>query len=223
MTRQSVRSPEERLRRADRVLGAAIEGVVRQGGTLPTLPPDPVVSNDPKMPTDRYGVLIRGIASQNISAFASRAIYRKLIERFGGRPPTPQEILDDDPDKLRLAAGLSHAKTLSLRSLAEHILSGELELDRLHELPDDEIVAQLSAVRGIGTWTADMYMIWHLNRPDVLPTGDLGIRQAVQKLYDLPALPRPAELANIAEPWHPYRTLACLYLWRMEESTPKLT
>ena len=208
------------MRRADPVLGAVIDDVLDHGGTLPTLPPDPALSNDPNMPTDCYGVLIRGIASQNISAFASRAIYRKLSERFGGRPPTPRQILDDDQDALRLAAGLSHAKTLSLRSLAEHILSGDLELDRLHDLPDEDVVAQLSAVKGIGTWTADMFLIWHLNRPDVLPVGDLGIRHAVEKLYELPSLPGPADLRRIADPWRPYRTLACLYLWRWEESTP---
>jgi DNA-3-methyladenine glycosylase II len=222
MTRQRARSPEDDLRRADPVLGAVVDDVVRQGGTRPALPPDPALSNDPNMPTDCYGVLIRAIASQNISGFAARAIYRKLTERFGGRLPAPQQILDDDQDALRLAAGLSHAKTVSLRSLAERILSGDLELDRLHDLPDEEVVAQLSAVKGIGKWTADMFLIWHLNRPDVLPVGDLEIRQAVQRLYGLAALPGPADLERIAEPWRPYRTLACLFLWRMEESTPHI-
>ncbi|MFI6080425.1 DNA-3-methyladenine glycosylase family protein [Streptomyces sp. NPDC051217] len=222
MNRQRVRRPEEYLRRADPALGSVIDEMEHSGGPRPSLPPDASMSNDPKMPTDCYGALIRGIAGQNISAFASRAIYRKLIERFGGRPPTPQQVLDDDPDALRVAAGLSHAKTDSLRSLAEHILSGELELDRLHDLPDDDVIHELSAVKGIGTWTAHMFMIWHLHRPDVLPVGDLGIRQAVKRLHHLPGLPTPAEVTRIGEPWRPYRTLACLYLWRLEESEPQV-
>ena len=220
MTRQGAKRAEDHLRGADPMLGTVIDEVLRKGGIRPSLPPDPGLSTDPAMPTDCYGVLIRGIASQNISAFASRAIYRKLTERFGGQPPSPQQILDDDPDLLRLAAGLSHAKTASLRSLAEHILSGELELDRLHDQPDEDVVAQLSAVKGIGPWTADMFLIWHLHRPDVLPVGDLEIRQAVERLYGLAGLPGRAELEALAEPWRPYRTLACLYLWRMAESTP---
>ncbi|MFD3484336.1 DNA-3-methyladenine glycosylase family protein [Streptomyces sp. NPDC058665] len=222
MTRQTVRRPEEYLRRADPALGSVIDEIDHRGGPRPSLPPRPSLSNDPQMPTDCYGVLIRGIAGQNISAFASRAIYRKLIERFGGRPPTPRQILDDDPDALRVAAGLSHAKTDSLRSLAEHILSGELELDRLHDLPDDDVIRELSAVKGIGAWTAHMFMIWHLHRPDVLPVGDLGIRQAVRRLHHLPGLPAPADVKRLAEPWRPYRTLACLYLWRLEESQPEV-
>jgi DNA-3-methyladenine glycosylase II len=222
MTRQTRTRPEDHLRRADPALGQVIEEVEGRGWVLPALPPDPALSNDPKMPTDCYGVLIRGIASQNISAFASRAIYRKIIERFGGRPPTPQQILDDDPDALRLAAGLSHAKTDSLRSLAEHILSGELELGRLHDLPDEDVVTELSAVKGIGTWTADMFLIWHLHRPDVLPAGDLGIRHAVAELHGLSGLPSPADVVRLAEPWRPYRTLACLYLWRLAEAEPQM-
>ncbi|WP_314172468.1 DNA-3-methyladenine glycosylase family protein [Streptomyces winkii] len=222
MARKSTRTAEEHLHRADPELGAVIDDVVHGGGIRPTLPPDPALAGDPNMPTDCYGVLIRGVASQNISAFASRAIYRKLTERFGGRPPTPQEILDDDPDELRVAAGLSHAKTQSLRSLAEHILSGELQLGQLHDLADEDVIAQLTAVKGIGPWTADMFLIWHLNRPDVLPVGDLDIRRAVENLYTLPALPAAAELERIAEPWQPYRTLACLYLWRLTETTPQV-
>ncbi|SEG56834.1 DNA-3-methyladenine glycosylase II [Actinacidiphila yanglinensis] len=218
MARQSVKGPQAHLRGADPVLGAVIDEVERSGGILPSMPPDPLLSDDPLMPTDCYGVLIRGIAGQNISGPSSRAIYRKLVERFGGAPPTPRQILDEDPDALRTAAGLSHAKTVSLRSLAEHILSGALALDRLHDLPDEEVVAQLTAVKGIGAWTADMFLIWHLHRPDVLPVGDLEIRQTVERLYDLPRLPRPADLERVAEPWRPHRTLACLYLWRRTEA-----
>ncbi|GEC03237.1 hypothetical protein SSP24_08920 [Streptomyces spinoverrucosus] len=221
MTR-SARTPEEHLRRADPVLGTVIDAVMREGGGRPRLPPDPSLPPDPNMPTDRYGLLVRAIVSQSISNTASRAIYRRLLDRFGASPPTPEEILGDDPDELRLAVGLSEAKTASLRSLAEHIVSGELELERLHELPDDEVVAQLVAVRGIGTWTADIFLMFHLHRPDVLPAGDIGLRHAVAKAYELPELPGPVELEKIAEPWRPHRTLACMYLWRMAETTPQV-
>ncbi|MFD3519847.1 DNA-3-methyladenine glycosylase family protein [Streptomyces sp. NPDC058653] len=222
MTRQRVRTPEEYLRRADPALGRVIDEIATGGGPRPSLPPDPSHSNDSSVPTDCYAVLIRGIASQNISSFSARATYRKLTERFDGRPPTPRQILDDDPDELRVAAGLSHAKTDSLRSLAEHILSGELRLDQLHDLPDDDVIDELTAVKGIGTWTAHMFMIWHLHRPDILPAGDLGIRHAVRRLHDLPGLPSPADVTRIAEPWRPYRTLASLYLWRIDESEPQV-
>jgi DNA-3-methyladenine glycosylase II len=221
MTMQTRRTPEEHLRRADAALGAVIEEVVR-AGDRPTLPPDPTLPHDPNMPTDRYGVLVRAIVSQNISEMASRSIYRRLIERFGGSPPTPGEILDDDPDELRAAVGLSRAKAASFRSLAEHVVSSELDLKRLHELPDEDVIAQLVSVKGIGTWTADMFLIFHLHRPDVLPVGDLGLRRAVERAYGLDGPPEPAEVERIAEPWRPYRTLACLYLWRTAEATPQV-
>jgi DNA-3-methyladenine glycosylase II len=221
MTMQSTRTPVEHLRRADAALGAVIDEVVR-AGDQPTLPPDPTPSPDPNMPTDRYGVLLRAIVSQNISEMASRSIYRRLIERFGGRPPSPEEILRDDPDELCAAVGLSRAKVASFRSLAEHVVSSELDLKRLHELPDEDVIAQLVSVKGIGTWTADIFLIFHLHRPDVLPVGDLGLRRAVERAYGLNGLPEPAEVERIAEPWRPYRTLASLYLWRTAEATPQV-
>jgi DNA-3-methyladenine glycosylase II len=172
------------------------------------------------LPSDSYATLIRAIAGQQLSNSAAVAIYTKILARYGGRTPTPAEILADDPDELRIAAGLSHAKVRYLRSLAEHVLDGSLELDRLDELPDDEVIAQLSSVKGIGLWSAQMFLIIHLRRPDVLPVGDLGIRKAIMTRYGLPALPAPAESIEIAEPWRPYRTLASLFLWRSLRTTP---
>jgi DNA-3-methyladenine glycosylase II len=221
LTEVDARNPEEHLRRSDPVLRAIIDAIMRDGNQ-PTLRPDPTLPPDPNMPTDRYGVLVRAIVSQNISNSASRSIYRRLTDRFGGHPPTPHEILDDDPDELCRASGLSRAKTASLRSLAEHIDSGELDLERLHELPDEDVITQLSAVKGIGRWTADMFLMFHLDRPDVLPVGDLGLRRAVAKAYGLSEPPAAPELERIAEPWRPYRTLACLYLWQMAQATPQV-
>jgi DNA-3-methyladenine glycosylase II len=202
-------SPEQHLRQADPVLGALID----------QLGPN---ERDPRAgrPNDHYGALVRSIVGQQLSTKAARSIYARLTERYGGRTPTPRELLDDDPEALRAAAGLSRAKVGFLRSLAEHVLSGELELERLDELPDEQVTAELIAVNGIGPWTADMMLMFHLQRPDILPVGDLGIRRAVERAYGLPSLPDAAELTRIAEPWRPYRTLACRYLWRSLDATP---
>jgi DNA-3-methyladenine glycosylase II len=170
--------------------------------------------------TDVYAALVRAIVGQQLSTHAARAIYARLLERFGGHPPTPQQILDDDPDELRVAAGLSHAKVRYLRSLAEHVATGALEIDRLNELSDEEVMAELVAVNGIGAWSAHIFLMFTLQRPDVLAVGDLGIRRAVQRAYDLPAMPTPAELTALAEPWRPYRTAACVVLWSSLDNAP---
>jgi DNA-3-methyladenine glycosylase II len=196
------------LRKADPVLRAVIDEV----GSL-----DEFLAG---RPTDHYGTLVRSIVGQQLSTRAAASIYGRLLERFGGRAPTPEEVLADDPEALRTAAGLSHAKVRYLRSLAEHVLDGSLALDGLPDLSDDEVIAKLTAVKGIGLWSAHMFLMFHLHRPDVLPVGDLGIRRAVMVHYGLPELPTPAELTEIAEPWRPHRTLACIYLWRSLQATP---
>jgi DNA-3-methyladenine glycosylase II len=171
-------------------------------------------------PADLYGALVRTIAGQQLSVLAARAIWTKLLAHFDGRVPTPQEILDQDPETLRAAAGFSRAKVVYLRSLAEHVLAGELALERLAELPDDEVIRDLTAVKGIGEWSSHMFLMFTLHRPDVLAVGDLGVRNAAMRAYNLPAPPKPAELEAIAQPWRPHRTRACLYLWRSLENTP---
>jgi DNA-3-methyladenine glycosylase II len=169
---------------------------------------------------DHYGALVRSIVGQQLSTKAARSIYRRLTDRFGGRPPTPEEVLADDPEELRAAAGLSRAKVSFLRSLAEHVQSGDLDLDSMDTLSDEDVVAALIAVKGLGQWSADMFLMFHLERPDVLAVGDLGIRRAVQEAYGLEQLPGPTELERIAEPWRPYRTLACRYLWASLDNEP---
>jgi DNA-3-methyladenine glycosylase II len=173
-----------------------------------------------RRPADLYGALLRSITGQQLSVKAAAAIYGRLIARFGDRAPTPEEILADDPEALRGAAGLSRAKTASLRSLAEHVLDGRLQLDRLDALPDEEVIRELVAVKGIGEWTAHMYLMFTLHRPDVLPTGDQGIKNAVAAAYGLDAVPKPDALTELAEPWRPHRTRACLYLWRSLDNEP---
>ena len=171
-------------------------------------------------PRDHYGALVRPIVGQQLSTRAARAIYERLTARYGGRAPTPEEILADDPDALRTSAGLSYAKVRYLRSLAEHALDGSLQLDRLGGLSDEEVIAELTAVSGIGLWSAHMFLMFHLQRPDVLPVGDLGIRKAIQRAYGLPELPGPAEMERIAQPWRPHRSVASLFLWRLLSATP---
>jgi DNA-3-methyladenine glycosylase II len=172
-----------------------------------------------EVPGDAYGALLRGIVGQQLSTLAARAIYGRLLELFGGRAPTPRELLAVDPERLR-TAGLSRAKVVYLRDLAQHIEDGALDLERLPELPDEEVSADLTAIKGIGQWTADMFLMFHLRRPDVLPVGDLGIRRAVMVQYRLRKLPDPKRLERLARPWRPYRTLACLYLWTAMDSRP---
>ena len=171
-------------------------------------------------PTDHYGALVRSIVGQQLSTKAARAIYTRLVDYFGGHTPSPQEVLDADAEAMRAAAGLSRSKVGFLRSLAEHVLDGSLELERLDSMSDDEVVAELVAVKGLGPWTAHMFLMFHLQRPDVVAPGDLGIRRAVMIRYGLPALPAPAEIEERAQAWRPHRTLACLYLWRSLDAVP---
>ena len=163
-------------------------------------------------PDDAYGALVRTIVGQQLSTKAARTIYGRLAALFGHRPPTPEEILSADEDVLR-AAGLSRQKVGYLRDLARHVRSGELDFSTLHDLPDEEVSARIVAVKGLGRWSADMFLMFHLSRPDVLPVGDLGIRRAVEKAYGLPGLPDADTLRTLSGPWRPHRTLACLYLW----------
>jgi DNA-3-methyladenine glycosylase II len=198
------------LRDADPVMGRLIDSIGVDG----------LGDRRRGRPPDHYGTLVRTIVGQQLSTRAARAIYARLIAGFGGRPPTPEEVLAADPDELRTAAGLSHAKVKYLRSLAEHVLDGSLELDRLERLSDEEVTAELVAVKGLGAWSADMFLMFQLARPDVVAAGDLGIRRAVMRAYELPAMPTPAEVETLAEAWRPHRTLACLFLWRSLDATP---
>ena len=171
-------------------------------------------------PGAHYASLVRAIVGQQLSTHAARAIWSRLVERFDGHPPEPAQILASEPEELRAAVGLSRAKVASLRSLAEHVERGELELERLDDLPDEEVTAELVAVRGIGPWSADMFLMFQLERADVLAAGDLGIRRALERAYALEELPDVATVEAIAEPWRPHRTLACRYLWLSLRNEP---
>ena len=170
-------------------------------------------------PDDAYGTLVRSITGQQLSTKAAATIYGRLTELYGGRTPTPAEILATDPAQLR-GVGLSNAKAAYLRDLAEHIVDGELPVDELAEMPDAKVIELLTAIKGLGRWTGDMFLMFHLGRPDVLPVGDLGIRKAIQIHYGLQELPKAAEMEQIAEVWRPHRTLASLYLWESLDNRP---
>ena len=162
---------------------------------------------------DHYGALVRAIVGQQLSVSAARSIYGRLTDRYQGRTPTPAQLLADDPDALRAAAGLSRAKVVFLRDLADRLESGALDLGDMEDVPDEEVGRRLLEVKGVGQWTVDMYLIFHLGRPDVLPVGDLGIRRAAMLAYGLRKLPRPERLVKLARPWRPWRSVASWYLW----------
>ena len=170
-------------------------------------------------PNDAYGALLRAIVGQQLSTKAARTIYLRVIDLFDGKTPSPEQLLGAREEDLR-AAGLSGRKTEYVRDLASHVLDGELELDRLEELDDEEVIAEIVAVRGLGQWTAEMFLLFHLERPDVLSGGDLGIRKAIQIEYDLGEMPPPKRVLEIGEPWRPHRSLASLYLWESLAAVP---
>jgi DNA-3-methyladenine glycosylase II len=169
---------------------------------------------------DHYGALVRAIVGQQLSVLAARSIYGRLTARYGGRTPSPDELLADDPEELRAASGLSRSKVVFLRDLAERLETGALPLHDLDELSDGQVSARLVEVKGIGQWTADMFLIFHLGRPDVLPVGDLGVRRAAMLAYRLRNLPQPARLIALARPWRPWRSVASWYLWASLRALP---
>jgi len=155
--------------------------------------------------------LARSITGQQISGRVAEAIFGRLVAFIGDRDPATAIAAASD-EELR-AVGLSGNKTRSLRDLAERTLDGRLQLDRIDELSDDEARAQLTAVRGIGPWTADIFLLAQLGRPDILPAGDLGVRQAIQRIHGLDHLPTEGEVRAIGEAWRPNRSLATAYLY----------
>jgi DNA-3-methyladenine glycosylase II len=191
------------LKASDRKLAKLIDA---------TEPIDPKAWRRGRPLGDPFSVLVYSIIGQQISGFAARAIAGRLTERFGGRMPTPKELLMLDDAALK-TVGLSRMKMEYLRSLAEHIISGQLQIDHLDRFSDDQVREQITSSKGLGRWTADMFLLINLERPDVLPIGDLGIRTAVQRLYRLDHLPSPKEVEAIGEKWRPNRSLASFYLW----------
>jgi DNA-3-methyladenine glycosylase II len=170
-------------------------------------------------PADAYGALLRAIVGQQLSTKAARTIYLRVLDIFGGTTPLPEQLLEASEADLR-GAGLSGRKVEYVRDLAGHVISGELELERLDDLADEQVIEEIVAVRGLGRWTAEMFLMFHLERPDVLSGGDLGIRKAIQIEYGLEEMPTAQETVEIGERWSPYRSLASLYLWESLAAVP---
>jgi DNA-3-methyladenine glycosylase II len=161
--------------------------------------------------TDPFVALTRAIISQQLSTRAAATIAARFDGLSGGLP-TPESVGALTDADLR-AVGLSGQKVRYIRDLCARVGDGSLPLHALEQLPDDAVIAALTAVKGIGRWTADMFLMFRLHRPDVLPVGDLGIVKAVQRAYRLRGLPTAERLTKIGEPWRPYRSVACWYLW----------
>jgi DNA-3-methyladenine glycosylase II len=191
------------LRASDPVLARLIDA-------RPTFDPRGWMAELPAM--DLFGALLFQVAGQQLSVASTRRTVGRIEMLFGGRLPSPTELLQVPPDSLR-QAGLSWRKVATLRDLAEHLSDGRLDPDILSELPDDEVIAALTTIPGIGPWTAQGALILALRREDVVLPGDLALRKAIRRAYELDHLPTQAEVVAIAETWRPYRSVATSYLF----------
>jgi DNA-3-methyladenine glycosylase II len=161
--------------------------------------------------------LARAILFQQVSGAAGAAIYRRLVALFPGqRFPRPAQLAALSPEVLR-TAGISRQKAGYLLDLAERLEDGRLSPRRIAKLPDEEAIRELTGVRGIGEWTAQIFLMFTLHRPDVLPVGDLGLRRGMQRLFELDEPPTRERMERLAEPWRPYRSAASWYLWRVAD------
>jgi DNA-3-methyladenine glycosylase II len=187
-----------------------------------------VIKSTPKLPdivqhTDYYQALVDSIISQQLSVKAAYAIEERFKLLFDGHFPSPEEILSQDIETLR-SAGLSRPKARYIQDLAQHIISGEVRFDTIDDLSNNEIIHKLTQVKGIGEWTAHMFLIFCMARLDILPVGDLGIRNGIKKLYNLDAAPTMEEVAAIAtaKGWHPYESVASWYIWHSLDNKPEV-
>lgn len=200
--------PEARefLRKADPVMARLIDA-------RPDFRPRAWMDELP--PLDAFGTLIFQVAGQQLSVSATRTIVSRIEQHFGGHLPSPAERLAADPHVLR-ASGMSTRKGETLRALAERFVDGRLSDDALSHMTDDEVEAALTEVPGIGPWTAHGFLLVALDRPDVFLPGDLALRRAVQRIYGFDQAPTDEEMAELAERWRPYRSLAVSYLFASE-------
>ena len=191
------------IRRTDPVLGAVITRVGRCAWNG---------ASDPS----HFGFVLRSIVYQQLSGKAAATIFSRVTALYGGRAPTERQLLATSVTSLR-GAGLSARKVEYARELAERSHAGEIRLHDLHAMSDHDVLTTLVQVRGIGRWTAQMVLMFHLGRPDVFPELDLGVQKGLQRLHGLRRLPTPQRTAKLGERWAPYRTVAAWYLWRLLE------
>jgi DNA-3-methyladenine glycosylase II len=194
------------LKKSDPVLASVIERVG----------PYRIEYRDPSFET-----LVRSIVYQQLSGKVAAVILDRLIGLLPGRRVTPKAVLKLTLEQMR-AAGLSAQKAAYIRDLAEHTKSRRVNFASIVDLPDDRVIEHLTKVKGIGVWTAHMFLIFALRRPDILPTGDLGVRMAIQKAYELEELPKPKQIEELAATWRPYCSVATWYLWRSLDGPAEL-
>lgn len=164
-----------------------------------------------------YQSLFRALLYQQLAGAAAATIERRLLALFDDRVPEPDALLATETEKLR-SVGLSRQKASYMHSLAEHFASGQISNRALGRMSDEELIEHVTQIKGIGTWTAHMLLMFSLGRPDVLPTGDLGVQKAIQEVYELREPPDPKTMLEIGEPWRPFRTIASWYLWRTRDT-----
>jgi DNA-3-methyladenine glycosylase II len=190
------------LKKADPVLAA----IIQKAGPYRVTYMEPV-----------FQTLVRSIVYQQLSGKAAMTIFKRLAEAAKVTPLTPESILKMRPQKMRIL-GLSKQKTVYIRELAKLTRDGAIQFERLPEMEDAAIIETLTRVKGVGVWTVQMFLMFALQRPNVLPVGDLGVRAAMKKAYGLAELPKPQEMESIAASWHPYRSIASWYMWRSLEN-----
>jgi 3-methyladenine DNA glycosylase/8-oxoguanine DNA glycosylase len=161
-----------------------------------------------------FGAVARAIVYQQLSGKAAGTIHRRFEELYGGRAPTAEELLATPEERLR-GVGLSRQKTSYLKDLAARVAAGEVPIESLDAMADDEVVETLVRVKGVGRWTAQMFLMFRLGRPDVLPDLDLGVQKGLQLAHGLKTLPKPRDVTRLGEAWAPYRSIASWYLWRL--------
>lgn len=167
-----------------------------------------------KIRTNAFQSLVESIIYQQLAGSAANIIYTRFINHYNNVLPKPMQIISTSDIELKSKIGLSSNKVQYLKDLSTKVEQGKINLELLSTMSDEEVIAELTLIKGIGRWTAEMFLIFCLGRPDILPVTDLGIRKAVHKLYSLPELPKPAELLAISQPWRPHRTVASWYLWK---------
>ena len=201
-----LKAAAEQLRTSDPVLAP----IIKQAG-LPDLKPH----------GDYYGALVNSIIGQQLSVKAAASIKNKFKAMFGGKMPQPEQILEKSVEDLR-AVGFSRAKASYVRDLAQHVIDGRVKFDHLDSLSNDEVIAELTDVKGIGEWTVHMFLMFCMGRLDVLPVGDLGIRNGVRDLYGFKDAPTPQQIREVAEKyhWHPYESVASWYVWHSLDNSP---
>jgi len=208
MSDETARLAAEHLQKADPVLRPVIERV-----GLCTIRPN----------GEYYQELVDAIISQQLNVHAARSIENRFRELFRGHFPAPDEILSTDVETLR-GIGFSRAKAAYVLDLAQHVVDGKVRFDHLDGLSNDEVIAELVAVKGIGEWTAHMFLMFCMGRIDILPVGDLGIRNGVRKLYGFEDAPTPDQIREVAEKngWHPFESVASWYIWQSLDNTPAI-